>query len=244
VSFEIIAPETPGTGFEIIAAVDDGGGPEAAILPFEIPRVPKGTTLVALVVRNDNPLTEPAGQTGWTKVIDGLGADGLFLDAFAKMVDIEADRSEEDDPLEAIFVSLEPQELQGYLLQVDDSSVTTVIEATASAAFTADATPAAPGVNCEQPINRRVSIWSTSGAIDFTAPDGFETHVAYTSDEHEERSILVAEKVAAQSGALGTVDATASGAATGRGFTIVIRKGPPATPAELYDPVPGHLGLL
>lgn len=236
-SFEIYAPSSPGTGFEIYAP--SGGGPapdEGGLIVFDLPSVPIGTVLLAFIVR-DAPISTPS--PGWTKLIDGNGASGRFLDVFAH----EVDRSDADVQ-QVAFASVDGQEIHGYLLPFDGTGANTVIEAFAGAAFAATATPTAPATTSQQATSKLVYLFSADGAIDFSAPVGATVLDEYTTNEFDERTFFAVERTANATGVIAAVAAGASPNATGHAWTLVIRNHPPITPAELFDTVPGHIGLI
>jgi hypothetical protein len=240
VSFEIIAPDTPGTGFEIIAAVAEAGGPEGAILSFPIPSVPIGTLLLALVIRDDGVFA----PDGWTLIVGAIGSGTRFLDVYAHEIDASDANLADDDEREAAFSSLVDQELHGYLLALDNTARNVVVEAYASGTFGASATPSAPAVQCQQAINTLVRIWAADGEIDFTPPAGHTALDEYTSSEFLEQTFHAARMTANATGLLSTVEAAADPPADGHAWTLVLRNYPPPTPAELFDTVPGHVGLI
>lgn len=218
----------------------DDDGPGATSVDFEMPRVPKGTAMLAFVVRNDDPV-QP--QAGW-ELLDSEGAGGLFLDVFGHMIDDEDIRGEDEDPAHVLFLSVEGQELQGRLFPLDNTAPAYAVEIVAGLAFAADATPTAPAVLCQQGMNQVIVVFSAAGAIDFGAPAGWSDEDEYTSNAVAERTFFSAVKLAKKSGTIAPGDGTAAPAATGRAWTVVIRTGPPIIPGELADVVPGHIGLI
>lgn len=235
----LIQDEGVPTGADILIDDDGDGSPS---ITFEIPRVPKGTQLLALVVRNE-VVNAP---DGWTKVpeLDGIGAAGLFLDGWARMVD-DDDLRGEDEPLATVtFFSEAPQELQGRLYADDNTATSYMVERVAHALVNADATPGFPALLCQQAVNRVIAIASGAGAIAFTPPAGFAVDDQYTSSEFAERTIMFASKTAKATGTIAPGDGASAPAVTGRTWAIVLRNNPPIIPGELADVVPGHVGLI
>lgn len=232
------ADAQPATSGDIVIGTTPSGA-GGALIEFEVPRVAKGVVMLAIIVR-DGPIIAPAG---WDLVVDGIGGAGVFLDVFARMAD-ESDLRFVDQPAKTVaFLSLTEQELQGQLFVFERSSPATVIEAHDHVAFAASATPVAPAPATQHATNLQVCIWSAVGNVALTAPPGFTVIDAYTSAEFVERSILLAYKIAKVTGALDVVSAAAAPAASGRAFTLVLRHAPPVKPRDLFDPVPGQIGL-
>lgn len=229
------------TGADIVIGDDEpivAGDP--SVIEFEIPRVPKGTMLLALVVRNQ----EVTALAGWDKKIDGNGGGAFRLDGWARMVD-DADLRGEDEALAiAPFLSVASQELQGRLYVFENTAGAYMIEAIETDVFVADATPTAPAVLSQQAVNRLVLVLSSTGEIDFDPPAGYTVDDAYSSSVVAPRSVMFASKVGNASGLIAPGNGAAAPAATGRSWTIVVRNNPPLIPGELADVVPGHIGLI
>ncbi|MGN6103742.1 MAG: hypothetical protein ACTHU0_01435 [Kofleriaceae bacterium] len=204
-------------------------------LAFSIPAAArKGDLLLALVVRNQL-VTAPAG---WVPVETGLGAGGLFLDTWARLVD-------DNEPSSARFSSVVLQELQGELVVLRGSAPGVVRESAAHGAFTADTTPDTPAVSSEQAINLVLGVWSASGNVALTAPAGWTTIDAFSTGHSSARSVLFAYRALHATGAaIALQPAGAAAASTGRAFALVLRDRAPVVPVELFDPVPGNIGLL
>lgn len=192
----------------------------------------KGDLLLALVVRNATVVPPP----GWQTLVT-LGASGLFLDAFGRLVD-------DGEPASAVFVG-DLEEIQGELVVVRGGAPGTVLEASAHQAFSADATPDSPTIATKQAINLALCVWSATGSLTLTAPAGFTTIDAFTTAIVSARSLLVAYKVIGQTGTgIALPAASSSGAATGRSFALVLRDRIPPRPVPLDSLIAGNLGIL
>lgn len=194
----------------------------------------KGDLLLVIIVRT-SPVVAPSG---WAAVVVGVGADGVFLDAYAKTLGVDEGEGE------AVFAGGN-DELQGQLIVLRGGAPHSIIEHAAHVGFTSDATPDSPSVDVQQAINIVLGVWSVSGAAALTPPAGWTLIDAYTTDEVSERSILLAYRVANTTGtsiALPSLSGVSSH--TGRSFALVLRDRPPHLPETLEDPVPGNIGLL
>lgn len=232
-----------GRGLELAASARPvfAGGPQT--LAFTVPAIAvKGDLLVVLAVRN-GAIVAPAG---WTQIETALGAASLFLDGWARTVD-------DDEPAVATWTSATSQELQGQLLLFHVGAPTLVREASDHLAFTATALPDTPEATSAQSQNLLVAVYSAGAAVALTAPTGFTTVDSYDTAIVAPRALLVAYQVAGEvgggvfvgsGGPLAPGPAAADPAATGRAFSLVLRERPPIVPLELFDPVPGNIGLL
>jgi hypothetical protein len=136
-------------------------------------------------------------------------------------------------------------EWQGQMIALRGVGALALIkEASASATFTGDATPDLPATSSLQAINRLIATWSADGVIAMTPPTGYAAIDSYTSALVDDRSLMIAERIANATGTIASQAAAASPAATGRAFVLVLRDALPMTPLELYDPIPGNLGLI
>lgn len=214
-SFDIVIGDAaqPDTGFDIVIGGAGGGG---SMLDVTIPVASLGTVLLILVVR-DGEVT--CSDAGWTKVIDGEGASGLFLDGWVRTVDGTAGSNAGDV---ISFLSETEQELQGTVVKSTNADEASLVYDVTHGSFAADATPPAPSIDATQDFDTIVCVWSMADEIAVSVPAGLTEIDSYTSSVVSERTLLVGQST---SGAVGTIvpgDATASPAATGRAFSIVI----------------------
>lgn len=192
----------------------------------------KGDLLVALVVR-DTATDLPAG---WEH-IETIGAAPEVLDVRARIV-------QDDEPATVVFTTAVSHEMQGVLLHMRGSTPAQLREASAASAFVATMTPTAPASTTQQAISWMVGVWSSSGAPVFTAPAGFTVIDTFSTSIVTPRALLVAYRIAKQTGAVAAAQATTNLNATGRAFTLTWRDRLPIQPAELVDPLPGNHGLM
>lgn len=223
-----------GRGLELLAATRpdlDGSG---ETLTFALPELAKKGDLMVVVVVRDDAVDAPEG---WTQVETALGASPFVLDAWARLVD-------DDEPASPAWTTATPQELQGQLLLFGVGSPVLAREASATAAFTATTTPATPAAAAEQAIDLLLTVFSTDAAVVFVQQADAILIDTYRTGTISTHTILITYRRAAATGSISPAAAGASPAATGRAFSLVLREGPPITPAELFDPVPGNIGLL
>lgn len=232
-----------GRGLELVASarpVFDGG---AKTLTFDLPAgAVRGDLLVVLAVRN-GAIVAPAG---WTEIEPGFGASSVFLCVWARLVDV-------DEPLTAVWTSASSQELQGQLLLFHVGSPTSVVEGLQQAAFTATAAPDTPQLGSEQSPSLLVAVFSAGAAVALTAPAVMTTIDSYSTAIVAPRTLLVCYMVAGEldggqwigvGGPLEPPPATSAPASTGRAWSLILRDQEPIAPPELFDPVPGNIGLL
>lgn len=227
---------------DLVASSRPVFNPATPKLTFTVPPEPgglyarKGDVLFAILVHAPaDGFTLPAG---WTNVGND-GASVATVHYIARMVD--------DREPASFVVSLlaSSAEWQGALLVLRGSGALALIkEASSSATFTADATPDTPTAPCLQAINLAIVTWSAATALTLTPPAGYAAIDTYSTALVGARSVLFALARANQTGTLSPGAATASGAATGRAFVIVLRDAMPLQPAELVDLVPGNIGLV
>jgi hypothetical protein len=196
--------------------------PESAQLDITIPAsvdgalLTRGMTLLIVVVRGSSIICSDAT---WTQTAAWVGGSGVFLDAYERTFD-GTPGSRPGDVVS--FLSVFTQELQGCLFVGSSLRAGAAIERIASGAFIAHTSPAGPIVSSAQVDNTLLVVWSATGAITFTPPPGLTTLDAYSSSDFTSRSILFGAMVP---GVIGDVDpgaATASPAATGRAFSLVL----------------------
>ncbi len=196
--------------------------------------VKKGQVLLAVVVRN-GVLVAP---DGWAQIVTALGTGTVRLDAYARLVD-------DGEAGSVVFTSATAQELQGALMVLRGSAPAVIVESSAHATVTADVTPDSPTISSLQAINIVLGVWSSSGVLELTPPDGFTLIDAFSTSIVSPRSAMFAYRIVGETGATIALPAAGSdGAATGRSFALVLRDGPPITPPVLFDAVPGNIGLL
>lgn len=204
----------PDSGHDIVIGTSGFG---ESLLEFTVPHVAIGTVMLIVFVRDS--VVVPSDLT-WTKVVDGVGAGALKLDAYVRTAD-KTPGSRNGDVIS--FLSLVPQELQGSLVVLDEAIASTVFEAIDHGAFTADASPAAPPINAEQAQDTILCLWSAEGTIAFDPPVGFTELEAYTSAVVSARTLMVARRTADAAGEFDPGNAASSPASTGRVFTLALR---------------------
>jgi hypothetical protein len=207
----------------------------AKTLTFTLPASATPGRLMLLVFAYD-AADSFAALADWTQVVAYDGTDKVRV--LAKSVG-----DNEDDTVQ-LALTLAAKDWLGQLLVFENGQPVVVLEASAGTNYAADATPPTPLVACNQAIDLEVRVWSALGALNLTPPAGMEALDAYSSAIATARSFLIAVQVANASGNLAAKDAASSGAATGSGVSMVLRDRPPATPAVLYDPVPGNIGFV
>lgn len=197
---------------------------------------------ILLVLLCSKPGESSQLPTGWTNLVGPGGATEAQLQLAGRVHD-------EADPASVAFtLNAVTGEWQGQLVVIRGGALATLNEATASQAIAADLTPDVPNVPNHQPLNLMLGAWSVSGAIDFTVdPTEYSVLDEYTTAVVVQRTLLVAWRQTqfspVASGSHPSVDANP--AATGRGFSTILRERSVLTPnAVLDDPIPGNIGLL
>jgi hypothetical protein len=179
--------------------------------------------LLAVIVR-DGPVA--CSDATWTKVIDGVGASGLFLDGYARIVDGTAGSRSGDV---VSFFSPTEQELQGSLVIVTSAKVDGLIEAISHGAFLDDDLPGAPAIDSMQKQNTIMCVWSMDGEVSAVPPSGMSELDAYSSSEFSSRTLLVARRSTIEAGEIFPGEASLSAAVSGRSWSIAVRWVPPPT---------------
>lgn len=194
-----------------------------------------GDVLIAFVANNDaDAMPDPAG---WTLItIFGSGANQYR--GLARMLEAT------DSPTIVFGLTTVANEWQAELVVLRRTSPGVVFEISATSTFTSATSLATPGVTVQQAINLLLVSWICSGSPTLTAPAGFTTIDSFTTSVVGARSMLIAFRLTGATGALSLPSATASAATTGRSCVVALRGGIPATPSELFDPVPGNIGLI
>lgn len=225
--FDIVIGTTPVLGFDVVIGTapqpDAGfnivigdGAPFSALLEMPIPETAEHTVLLALVVRNQ----ETTAPAGWTKVIDGEGDDGIFIDGYAREVDGSEDAT-------VVFLSLEAQELQGSLLWMTGVTVADLVESVNHIEFFNSTVLASPVSSSTHANNTLLYVWAADSNIgNLLQPPGFETIATFTSSELIPRSILIATKTADVVGPIPSFNAVSDDLATGRVFALTIKFDP------------------
>jgi len=231
-----------GRGLELVASsrpVFDGG---AKTLTFTVPAAAKrGDLLVALAVRN-GAIVAPAG---WTQIETALGSSGVFLDAWARLVDLE-------EPAAAVWTSASSQELQGQLLVFGSGTPALVRETSAFLQGPASAGFNTPPVYSVQSQSLLLLVGSANAAVTWSAL-GLTLVDTYSTAVVSARSLGVSYIVAGEvdsgftignNGPIEGGGMLCAPVADLYGFSLVLRERSPFPPAELADPVPGNIGLL
>lgn len=210
-----------------------------------------GDVLLALVWTHAGELLDTAHvPAGWTAPIGVSTTTNYKLWVYAHAV-AASDFGPVDFPLQA--AGSVAHEWQGSLLVVRGASLG-CIEQVAGQEFAATATPPSTGVtDVEQATSLLVSLTVVLGTATPSGNLGDNTNeIPYTSDFvdsfssrliEEMHSSLVSRR-AGETGGLTFFAGSATAAASGVQFTLVVREGRPHTPLELYDVVPGNLGLM
>ncbi len=193
------------------------GNTGEALLDFVVPSAEAGSVLLISVVRN-SPVF--CSDNSWTKLREGIGANGLFLDVFVRLVD----GTNGSNPGDVVsFLSLTMQELQGNLAVLTDVKLSSLIVNVAHQSFTDDTTPDAPSLFVENVTDTVLCIWSVAGTAALTPPVGFVEIDNYGSTVFTVRTLLVAARPANDVGEYIPGEATTATAVTGRAFSIAIR---------------------
>jgi hypothetical protein len=205
----------PTTGFDVVIGSSDI---ESTMLDFDVPAANVGDILLILVVRDD---AVACSDGTWTKIIDGLGAGGIFLDVYKRDVDGTAG-SLEGDVISFLPVSLVSQELTGSLVVVENGIPLAPIEAFSHGAFLEDPNPTLPNIDSTLALNVVIGIWLADSTLTFAAPLDFAEVDTYSSSVVASRTLLVAKRTANVVGDLEPAVASASEPATGRAFALVL----------------------
>lgn len=199
------------------AAIVMGTTPSGStLLDFVCPFAPIGSVLLIAIV-HDQAIDAATNATGWTKVVDGIGAVPTKLSVWVRTVDKTAGSRVGDV---VSFLSVASQELQGTLVILDDARAPTVLVDVQSAPFAADVAPPAPIVNVLRNEDTILTLFSAGGSVAFTPPTGFVALDTYTSAVVSTRTLMVARRTANFTFIVDPGIASASPAATGRAFTI------------------------
>jgi len=194
----------------------------------------RGDALVALVVRGNS---DPAASTpaGWSLVAGNVGGV-IRIDMYTRAM---------DDGSPVVFrFSTKANEWQGAILAVRSSAPGIVVEGSASFAFTGQTSLSLPSVSCQQLTNLVLGVWSGSGAPTLTPPSGFTLLDKFSTAMSTNRSLMLGYQVAGATGTLTLPAASSSASTSGVSFAVVLRDRVPPTPVELFDLVPGNIGLL
>jgi hypothetical protein len=205
-------------------------------LTFQAPAAGKGDVLLALLSHSAVD-TVSAAPSGWA-LVGTLGSGADVLDLYAHMVD--------GGELASIVFTLASNidEWQGELVTLTGTSPGVLVEASASATFSATTALTTAGATAQQAIDLILVAWTCSGTPTLTLPAGFTAIDSFSTAVVTSRAMLVGYKLAGATGALTFSSATASVNTTGRSFTLVLRDRSPIAPAALVDLVPGNIGLI
>lgn len=208
--------------------------PGPKTLVFTLPAAAqKGDVLVAIAAYA--PADGFVTPAGWTLVTTFVGTQKVAL--LTRTID------DNEPTTMTLAITSAAAEWQGSLLVVRPATAGTLLEASAGANFAATVNPQAPTVTCHQAIDLEACVWSVAGAAAPTAPVGLVVIDSYSSALATSRSFMIAAAIANATGAL-AARATTCAAVTGSSWSAVLRSRPPVIPGELYDPVPGHIGLI
>jgi hypothetical protein len=191
--------------------------------------------LLAVVYTGSSGLVVPDGYTD----LGAVTVSGVTIRSLARMVD-----GEEKASL-VVDLTAGGDEVQGTLVLLGGAgSLPLLIEASASLAFVATLAPGSPAVSSLQAIDLVLEVWSSSGALVMAGPAGSDARDTYSTALITARTLLVCSRRANATGALALGAASSNANATGSAFALVLRDGLPKTPIELFDDVPGNIGLL
>lgn len=222
---------------DVIASARPVYDPALQKLTLAIPSsVARGDTLLLVVVHaNASSVTVPAG---WTD-LGSSNAGGITARRIACMVD-----GSESATL-VVSTTAAGDEVQGLLVVLRGAgSLPLLVEASAALAFAATMAPGSPAISSLQATDLVIEVFSSSGSPTLTAPAGATAIDTYSTALLSARTLLVTKRRANATGALTLGAAAASVNATGATFALLLRDGLPVQPAELYDPMPGNIGLL
>lgn len=225
-------------GVELVASSRPVYDSVAQTLAYAVPELAAKGDLLLLLALHDPAAAEAPLAAPWVAIAPpasgGIGA----VSVYAKLVD-------DQEPGTVTLTSADnPKEWQGQLLVLRGASPGTLVEASASQAFTTDATPDSPAISAQQSLDQVLLVLFANNAVTLAPPAGFVTIDTYTSAVVGVRTCLFALRQAGASGALTLGSSTASGTVTGRSFAFVLRDRPPMVPRELVDLVPGSIGLV
>lgn len=211
----------------------DGDGKLTFALPDE---AIKGDLLALLVLRAP-AAAAPANPADWTVGLN-IGGGTTQLQTWLRLVD-------DNEPATIELADCDPAfEWHGQLVVLRGGRPQISSEASANAAFAADATPGTPAALCQQAIDVVLCAWQATTAVDLDPPAGFTAIDDYSTALVAARTSLFAYRVANASGTVAPGDATSAPGSTGRAFTWILRDDRPRKPAELADVIPGHIGLV
>lgn len=195
----------------------------------------RGDVLVAIVCRGNSDAAAPA-PAGWTLAAGNVGG-GIRLDVYTRAMG-------DNEPVVFRFTT-KANEWQGMMLAIRPSSPAIALEGSAFAAVSAATSLPVPGVNCQQATNLIVGVWSGSGAPTLTPPSDFTLIDKFATAMASNRSLMIGYRIAGATGPLTFGAAASSSASTSGGtFALVVRDRVPPKPVELFDPVPGNIGLI
>jgi hypothetical protein len=221
----------------VIASARATYDPDEQTLTFAIPdEATKGDVLLVLVARADT--SSVAAGVDWTN-LGSASTSGITTEFRGRMIDGE------ESGLLVLDLDATGDEVQGSLVVLRGAgTLPLLVEASASLGFAATLTPGSPSPSSLQAINLTIEVWSSGSSLTLTAPEGHATIDTFASALVASRTILVTSRRANGTGVLALGAAGSSANATGASFALVLRDNLPMTPEELYDPVPGNIGLL
>lgn len=200
------------TGHNIVL---QGAAPAGAILDFAPPSIAIEDAVHAIFVVGDGSSLYITNLLYELK-IDRYGADGLFLYCWVKRATLsEATVS---------VVSITPQKLQGVLVQADNARTWSVIADVSHSNFVALTGPQPPILEAPSLADDVLAIVSVAGVVDLDPSAGAEEHATATTSGGSDRTILAYSKTVTEVGAFDVGAATASPAATGRVWSIRLKR--------------------
>ena len=177
---------------------------------------------LAVFVRTDETVFPAANAATWTKVIDGEGGNGLFLDGYARDADGTAGSLEGDD---VSFFSPTTQELQGTLVTVPNAVIDDLIFSVQTAAILLQDDPEAPEVPSYTQRDMMLALWSLGSVVTATTSEGLtelDTFTSVVADDGD-RTFIAGTMVAGSIGQINPGNVVLSATATGRSWSVCIK---------------------
>jgi hypothetical protein len=197
--------------------------PEVEVmLDCVLPRPATKSVWLFVFARTDDTVFPAANASTWTKVIDGEGASGLFLDGYGR----EADGTEgarEGDQIS--FFSPTTQELQGALVIIPHAVLDNLIFRVVHASIVSQDDPEFPQVPTTTPRDTVLCCASVGTVVTAAVSEELDELDTYSSSEagDEERTFTAAQRTAGATGQVDPGTVTFSGAVSGRRWSVCVR---------------------
>lgn len=189
----------------------------ATLIDFVVPYAPLRSVLMIAIVRN---AAINCSDTTWTRVVDGVGSGGQFVDVFAREVDGTTGGNEGDV---ISFLALAPQEMLGGIVVLYNAVVSDLVYDIQHQAYTSDTTPDARSIEVPRADDTVMTIWCSTTAVDLEGPADMTELDDYGSSSFTARSIVISTMRANDIGTITPGAATSTPASTGRTWTLGIR---------------------